>query len=140
MRALNGRGRLKVETHSELDGTVEHKHYIDKHYEDLPELRNWKWSEPSSNIAPTSDSVGSGSRRKLMAKIKHSHNTHVDPDSDSVHHRFHRPYWKHAHYDWRLWVAVCLMLVAMLTYVMSDDLAWRPRSQPQQPPAGVVAK
>jgi len=30
--------------------------------------------------------------------------------------------------------------VAMLTYVMSDDLAWRPRSQPQQPLSAAVEK
>ncbi len=66
-----------------------------------------------------------------MNKIKHSHLQHEGPDSDSVPHGFHRPYWKHAHHDWRLWVAVILMLVALSIYVMSDDLAWRPRSQPQ---------
>jgi hypothetical protein len=44
---------------------------------------------------------------------------------------FHRPYWKHARDDWRLWVAVSLMLVAVFTYVMSDDRAWRPRSLQQ---------
>jgi xylulose-5-phosphate/fructose-6-phosphate phosphoketolase len=25
---------------------VEHKQYIDEHKEDLPEIRNWKWSVP----------------------------------------------------------------------------------------------
>ena len=78
--------------------------------------------------------------RELMNKIKHSRHEHEGPDSDSVNHGFHRPYWKHAHHDWRLWVAVSLMLVALLTYVMSDDLAWRPRSQPQQPLSGTLGK
>jgi hypothetical protein len=75
-----------------------------------------------------------------MNKLKHHHHRHEGPDSDSVHHGFHRPYWKHAHHDWRLWVAVCLMLIAMLTYVMSDDLAWWPRSRPQQPRSGAIVK
>ena len=32
------------------------------------------------------------------------------------------------------------MLIAVFTYVMSDDLAWRPRGQPQQPLPGAVSK
>jgi hypothetical protein len=33
-----------------------------------------------------------------------------------------------------------LMLAAIIIYVMSDDLAWRPRNQPQQPVSGAVGK
>ena len=75
-----------------------------------------------------------------MNKLKDSHHSHQGPDSDSVPHGFHRPYWKHAHHDWRLIVAVSLMLVALAIYVMSDDLAWRPLSQPQQPLPGAVGQ
>jgi hypothetical protein len=55
-------------------------------------------------------------------------------------HESHLPYWKRAHHDWRFWVALCLMLAAMIIYVMSEDFAWLPRSQPQQPLSGTVGK
>ena len=44
------------------------------------------------------------------------------------------PYWKRAHHSWIFWVGALLIFVAMLTYVMSFDLAWRPRVQAAQPP------
>jgi hypothetical protein len=69
-------------------------------------------------------------------KMKHGRRSQVDPDSENY--GFHRPYWKHAHHDWRLWVAVGLMLLAMFTYVMGDDLAWRPRSQLRPSPSSAL--
>jgi hypothetical protein len=52
------------------------------------------------------------------------------PDGVSAHHA-HIPYWKRAHTDWRFWLGVGLMFLAMIVYVMSMDLALRPGSQRQ---------
>jgi len=42
------------------------------------------------------------------------------------------PYWKRAHTDWRFWVGIFLMFLAMVVYVMTGDLAWRPSSEPHR--------
>jgi hypothetical protein len=44
-----------------------------------------------------------------------------------------RAYWRRAHKDWRLWVVVALMLLAMSTYVMSMDESVLPGGRTQAP-------
>jgi hypothetical protein len=48
-------------------------------------------------------------------------------------HYEHRPYWKGAHRDWRVWVGVILMLAAILYYIMSDNFIFAPHKQLKQP-------
>jgi hypothetical protein len=74
-----------------------------------------------------------------MNEIKHTHQQYGDPNIASVDHG-HGPYWKRAHRDWRVWAGVVLMLAAMIIYLMTDDLAWRPRIQPQPPLSNTVGK
>jgi hypothetical protein len=51
-------------------------------------------------------------------------NHHREGQANS--HQAHTPYWMRVHHDWRFWVAAILMFGAMIIYLMSDDLAWRP--------------
>jgi hypothetical protein len=44
---------------------------------------------------------------------------HLRPEAASA-----LPYWKRAHHDWRFWVALFLMFLAMAVYVLSDNLAF----------------
>ena len=74
-----------------------------------------------------------------MQDVKQSHHQHGGPNSDGIPHG-RGPYWKRAHHDWRFWVALLLMFAAIIIYVMSEDLAWRPRYQRQQPLSGAVVK
>lgn len=43
------------------------------------------------------------------------------------------PYWKRMHRDWRFWTGVVFMAGALSIYVLSENLAWFPRSQLQRP-------
>jgi hypothetical protein len=73
-----------------------------------------------------------------MNEVNPSHQSHGDPNGGSVSSRS-RPYWTRMHRDWRVWVGVILMLAAMIIYLMTNDLAWGPHTQPRQPissPAG----
>jgi hypothetical protein len=38
-----------------------------------------------------------------------------------------RPSWRRLHHSRLFWVGLFLMLLAITIYVLSDDLAWRPR-------------
>ena len=55
---------------------------------------------------------------------------------DHEHHDAHsrRPRWKRVHHSWIFWVAVFLMLLAMITYVMTGALFWGLRGQSKAPP------
>ena len=68
-----------------------------------------------------------------MSYLKQIHQVHEEPVNDDAH-QDHRPYWKRAHRDWRVWLGVILMIAGMFVYVMSQDLSLRLRSRPQQPP------
>jgi hypothetical protein len=66
-----------------------------------------------------------------MNEMKHDH-PHGDPNGGS-NHPGNRPYWKRAHRSVVFWMAVFLMLAAMVIYVMSDDLSGWHRGQSRQP-------
>ena len=69
---------------------------------------------------------------------QHSHSPHQPgPQHHGLPHD-HNPYWKRAHRDWRFWVGVVAMLLAMTIFVMSNNLAFRPGAQTVSP--GVVGR
>jgi hypothetical protein len=53
-----------------------------------------------------------------MSENKRSHRRHSEHDHNSGQDR-QPPYWKRVHRDWKFWVALSLMLVAMVVYVMT---------------------
>jgi uncharacterized integral membrane protein len=65
-----------------------------------------------------------------MVMGKHDKESQGAKARDHVHPS--RPFWKHAHRDWRVWIAVVVMVVLVLVYVMSDDLSLRPGKRPVQ--------
>ena len=67
-----------------------------------------------------------------MSEIKHDRNPYDRPDN-SANQPDRRPYWKRAHRSVGFWVAVFLMLAAMIVYVMSNDLGGWHRGKARQP-------
>jgi hypothetical protein len=68
-----------------------------------------------------------------MSATKGEREQHVKTDGAAE--MSHRPYWKRAHHSWFFWVAAIAMLAAMVIYVTSINLAFRPRGagQPRSP-------
>lgn len=59
----------------------------------------------------------------------HLHHGHEHHEHGHDHHQAHRP--KALHKDWRAWVAVGLMLAAMLAYVLTMDESLQPGALPE---------
>jgi ABC-type Zn2+ transport system substrate-binding protein/surface adhesin len=76
-----------------------------------------------------------------MGNKMSTHNHDVESEGaktrDHSHPRHH--FWKHAHRDWRVWIAVVLMLVAIVAYVMTDSLSLRPGKRAVQPTPEAIA-
>jgi hypothetical protein len=72
-----------------------------------------------------------------MNEIKPVHHRFENPNGAELHHG-HRPYWKRAHRDWRIWFCVIVMLFAMLVYVATGGLRlpFHAHPQPMVPIAG----
>ncbi|MGC1360712.1 MAG: hypothetical protein WA419_04200 [Silvibacterium sp.] len=64
-----------------------------------------------------------------MSESTHTHHEQ-GPHPSSV----RRPYWKRAHRDWRFWVAVFFVSVALFIYVTSVDLSLVPNKHPHSVP------
>jgi len=72
-----------------------------------------------------------------MSADKHDVESEGAKPRDHAHPRHH--FWKRAHRDWRVWIAVVLMLAAIFAYVMTNDLSLRPGKRASQPTPAVNA-
>ena len=50
------------------------------------------------------------------------------------HHVRRRPYWQRAHRDWRFWVGVVCIFVALAIYISTVDLSLVPSKHPHSVP------
>jgi hypothetical protein len=74
-----------------------------------------------------------------MRETKHLHQRQTAVDGEHIP-RDTTPYWKRAHRDWRLWVGLFFMLVAIAIYVITVDLSVVPANHPQQPVSNAAGK
>jgi hypothetical protein len=62
-------------------------------------------------------------------------------DAKSSHPDYYQePYWKRAHRDWRIWVALFFMFAAITIYVLSNNLSFFPFGQPRAALSGAAGK
>jgi hypothetical protein len=61
------------------------------------------------------------------------------PSRGSVPHAY-RPYWKRTPQNWYFLIGMVLVFAAIAVYVMTDNLALVPRSQPHQTQPGTVGQ
>ena len=74
-----------------------------------------------------------------MHGSKHNHQPHAAVDGEHVPHQ-DVAYWRRTHRDWRFWLGLFLMVVAITVFFMSVDLSLAPGSQPQQSQSGALEK
>jgi hypothetical protein len=74
-----------------------------------------------------------------MNEIRHSDHGNEGPEHEHVRHEPPPPYWRRAHQDWRVWVAVVFCMTAITIYILSDNLAFLPHP-PQRPLSGAARK
>jgi hypothetical protein len=67
-----------------------------------------------------------------MNDIQHEHDMNRGSGHDTAP-KEQRPYWRHAHHDWRFWAAFMLMIGAISIYVLSDNFDFLFGSRPQTP-------
>ena len=70
-----------------------------------------------------------------MSASKHNVESEGAKPHDHVHPRHH--FWRHAHRDWRVWVAAMLMVALILVFVMTNNLSlgWGKRTAQPNPTA-----
>jgi hypothetical protein len=82
--------------------------------------------------------MGGIKKSQPMNELKKEHHRFENPNGAELHHG-HRPYWKRAHRDWRIWFCVIVMLAAMFVYLATGDLRWRINGQSPQTPQPISA-
>ena len=68
-----------------------------------------------------------------MSNKSSHHESHENPDEPN-----NGPRWKRLHHSWFFWVALVLTFAAILTYVLTMDLATRPMPRSAQPTPSTV--